>query len=102
MVILANEPYSKSKAEILSEERWWIINVILFPRDQKTGWPVRESEPEAPTMLQDPRGDFFRKLRAKGLADWVIAEDWERRKQIWEARYGRPRSERTDQPQRRR
>lgn len=80
-MILSNEPYAKSQAEISRLDRWYIINVLLFPRDPKTGWPVTEKvERTKPDRINGDRFEAFRyDMERAGVRDWVIRPEFERR-----------------------
>lgn len=71
--MLANEPYCYRKEEILVLDPWWITNVILFPRDEKTGMPKTGRQA---AKMKTPRERYFEQMRARGLTDDVIAEEF--------------------------
>ena len=81
-----------TRDEILRLDRWWIINVINFPKDEKSGWPVGSVERGQPTpktyegRLAVAKAYLYQSMRDKGIADAVIDAEWEKLK----ARYPKP------------
>lgn len=82
-MILSNEPYTKSLDEIAKLERWYVLNVLLYPRDPKTGWPVTEKvESKKPDRVNgDPYEGFLYDMTRFGVRDWVIRPEFERRRE---------------------
>ena len=82
-MILSNEPYAKPKEEIARLDRWDVINILLFPRDPKTGWPVTEKvERTKPDRINGDRFEAFKyDMERAGVRDWVIRPEFERRRE---------------------
>jgi hypothetical protein len=92
--ILAGPPWRKSQAEIFGLERFWIVNVLFWPRDDKGRIEPRE-RPERRSP-RDPREKFLEWWRRKGASRCQAETLWERlqarKQEAGHVQHGRPRS----------
>jgi hypothetical protein len=71
-VILSNEPWCWEPAKILKLDRWWIENVILYPRSKKSGWPLVAGIAEEAPKPRDPFEALTVRLKRWGIPQWRI------------------------------
>lgn len=61
-------------------DRWWVINVIEFPRDDY-GWP--KTEPDAPPWVSreaKAKSLYVKYMKERGLSDEAIEAEWKKAK----------------------
>ena len=73
--LLAGPPWFKSKPEILSLDPWWIVNVLLYPRNDK-GELIPLVEPGKPPPAANAMTFHWEFWRRRGVSEEKIAELW--------------------------
>lgn len=71
--LLSEKGYSQEQIEKM--DRWWIINVIFYPRNEKGNLIPRPGFEERKKNM-DPKQAFWIRHKDKGYADWQIQESW--------------------------
>lgn len=74
--MLAGPPHRKEPHQIRRQWRWWTINVLCYPRNEKGELAIApKDEPEEPMSQKDR---YFADYRKHGFEDWQIKKMWER------------------------
>jgi len=74
-------------------DRWWVINILEFPRDDY-GWPkTAEEAPPWVGRIDRAKELYAKHMRARGISEEAIEAEWEKAK----VKYG-PRSKSQNRP----
>lgn len=75
LLIILCKQHGYKKHEAMREERWWVRNVLLWPMDEKTGWPeLPWTEPPAPQKSQKQK--YLDGMVSHGCPEWFAEQYW--------------------------
>jgi hypothetical protein len=73
---LSGEPFYYRKSDIEKLDRWYIRNILQYPRDKEGNLKITQYFSTTPEYT-DEKQKFYRSYKDWDYPDWVIEKQWE-------------------------